>query len=503
MQIISSIGTLLEQQADTYLIFMMEEGFEESGDNVTHLLNTAMDGQLQAIVDAGDFTGKQESTLILYSQNSDIMAQRIIVVGLGMVENFTADIAKRCVAVGMKKARDLKAEVVATVTLGRDILEAVDSARCVAEGALLGLYQYRGQKADNIPENDLSTIKIVSYDDDMTPVDAGIHLGRAFGEGAILTRDLVNLPPNICTPEFMGQQARQMAEQVGLSIQVLGKQQMQALKMGALLAVARGSDTPPRFIIMEYNADKSSDYQTVVLIGKGVTFDTGGYSLKSRDGMVTMKGDMGGGGAVIGAMKTIAMLDLPIHVVGLVPAADNRVSGNAYLPQEVITASNGKTIEIISTDAEGRLLLADALVYAKRFEPDAVIDIATLTGSSVVALGTQASSLFCNDDNLAERIQQVGEGMRERVWRMPLYGEYFKAIESDTADMRNSAGRTSGVGSSAIFLKQFVEFDHWAHIDMAGLGSNAPQHDNPYIPGKTATGYGARLLAEYVRQLTV
>ena len=504
MKIVSIQGTLLEQQADTYLIFIMKDSFDDSVENISSHLNDTFIKQFKSIVEAGDFNGEQASTLVLYPQGDDITAKRIIVVGLGAGDKFTADVGKRCVAVGMKKARDLKAELVATVTLKAfGNLDALDSARCVTEGALLGLYQYHGQKSDNPPENSITAIHIMANESPMAEIEAGIRLGKAFAEGTILTRDLVNLPPNICTPDYMGQQASKMGEQVGLRVEVLGKQQMQALKMGALLAVARGSDTPPRFIIMEHNADKASEYQTIVLIGKGVTFDTGGYSLKSRDSMVTMKGDMGGGGAVIGAMKTIAMLDLPIHVVGLVPSADNRVSGDAYLPQEVIRASNGKTIEIISTDAEGRLLLADALVYAKRFTPDAVIDIATLTGSSVIALGTQASSLFCTDDSLAEGLRQVGEGMRERVWRMPLYDEYFKAIESDTADMRNSAGATSGVGSAAIFLKQFVDFDIWAHIDMAGLGSNAPQQDNPYIPGKTATGYGARLLAEYVRQLTV
>lgn len=502
MNIISSKGTLLDQDADTYLIFMMDDSFEDTRDNATHQLDIAIDGQLKSIVEAGDFGGKQESTLVLYPQHSDITAKRLIIVELGAVDKFTSDVAKRCVAVGIKKANSLKSKVVATVTLGtgRGNLDVTESARCITEGSLLGLYQYHGQKAGDAPENSIETLKICSYDNELTPIDNGIKIGEAFAEGAILTRNLVNLPPNICTPDYMGKQAIEMAKQVGLKIDVLGQQQIQALKMGALLAVARGSDTPPRFIVMEHNADKVAEYQTVVLVGKGVTFDTGGYSLKTRDGMVTMKGDMAGGGAVIGAMKTIAMLDLPIHVVGLVPTADNRVSGDAYLPQEVITASNGKTIEIISTDAEGRLLLADALVYAKRFDPDVVIDIATLTGSSVVALGTQASSLFCTDDDLAGRLIQVGEGVRERLWQMPLYEEYFSSIESDTADMRNSAGRMSGVGSAAIFLKQFVEFDAWAHIDMAGLGSNAPSQGNPYVPGKTATGYGARLLAEYVMQ---
>lgn len=504
MNIIASTGTLADQSADTYLVFMMTDSLTEDRDDAFHYMNVMTDGQLQTIVNAGEFEGAQESLVVIYPQNNDVSAARIMVVGLGFRDEFTPDVAKRCVAVGMKKARGAKSKSIATQLLGieRDSLAVTDSARAIAEGALLGLYQYHGQKTTAAPEDIIETLIIAVDDQNLSEIETGIATGIAFAEGAKLTRDLVNLPPNICTPDYMGRAAIEMAEQVGLNCDVLGKQQMEALKMGAHLAVARGSDTPPRFIVMEHNADKSADYKTVVLIGKGVTFDTGGYSLKSRDGMVTMKGDMGGGGAVIGAMKTIAMLKLPIYVVGLVPAADNRVSGDAYLPQEVITASNGKTIEIISTDAEGRLLLADALVYAKRFEPDVVIDIATLTGSSMVALGGQASSLFCTDDGVAQQLQDAGETMRERVWRMPLYEEYFKAIESDTADMRNSAGRTSGVGSAAIFLKQFVEFESWAHIDMAGLGSNAPAQNNPYVTGKTATGYGARLMSEFVKQLS-
>jgi leucyl aminopeptidase len=270
--------------------------------------------------------------------------------------------------------------------------------------------------------------------------------------------------------------------------------------MGALLAVAQGSETPPCFIIMEHNADRAQELDTLVLVGKGVTFDTGGYSLKPKDSMIGMKADMGGGAAVIGAMQTVALLDLPLHVVGLVPAADNMISGRAYRPQDVIRASNGKTIEIISTDAEGRMLLADALVYARRHDPAAVVDIATLTGSCVVALGHAAAGLFSTDDELRDLLMASGEAAQERVWPLPLYPEYAKALESDTADMKNSGGR-NGVGTSAMFLKNFVDYPKWAHIDMAGM-SLSTGGDVAYIPAKGATGYGSRLLAGFVDQWT-
>jgi leucyl aminopeptidase len=310
-----------------------------------------------------------------------------------------------------------------------------------------------------------------------------------------LARDLVNLPPNICTPAHMAQVAAEMAQTVGLKSEALDRAQMEALKMGALLGVAQGSATPPKFIVLEHNAGRT-DLATLVLAGKGVTFDTGGYSIKTFEGMGTMKGDMAGGAAVIGALGAIAGLKLPLHVIGLVPAVDNMIGGNAYRPQEVLTASNGVTIEIISTDAEGRLLLADALVYASRYKPAAVVDIATLTGSCVTALGQGiASGLFSPNDTVRERLMTAADKTAERLWPLPLFPDYDKAIESTTADIKNSGGARGGVGTSAMFLKHFVDYP-WAHIDMAGMNFDLP--DNPYLP-KGASGYGVRLLTAFAQ----
>ena len=270
---------------------------------------------------------------------------------------------------------------------------------------------------------------------------------------------------------------------------------MQALGMGALLAVAQGSDTPPRFIILEHNPGRAEELPSIVLVGKGVTFDTGGYNLKTGDGMANMKTDMAGGAAVIGAMQAIAALKIPLHVVGLVPAADNMINGSAYRASEVVTASNGTTIEIVSTDAEGRMLLADALVFAARFKPVAVVDIATLTGACVVALGGAAAGLFASDDGLRDQLLAAGGTTQEKLWPLPLFPEYEKTLELQVADMKHSGGRMGGVGSSAMFLKHFTSYP-WAHIDMAGMASGAK--DIPYSP-EGATGYGVRLLAEFVR----
>ena len=274
---------------------------------------------------------------------------------------------------------------------------------------------------------------------------------------------------------------------------------MVALKMGALLAVAQGSDTPPRFIILEHNGERADELDTIVLVGKGVTFDTGGYSLKSKEGMARMKTDMAGAAAVIGTMRAIGELGVELHVVGLAPAADNMIGSHAYRPQEVFTASNGVTIEIVSTDAEGRMLLADALVYASRYQPAAVVDIATLTGACAVALGKVAAGLFSTDDALRERLLAAAKASNEKLWPLPLFPEYEKSIESETADIKNSSSdRAAGVGSSATFLKHFVDYPAWAHIDMAGLASDIK--DIPYVPERGASGFGVRLLTEFVRR---
>jgi leucyl aminopeptidase len=397
------------------------------------------------------------------------------------------------------KARELKVNHAATALHGTGAggIAVEDSAQAITEGSLMALYDYRGQKSGEKPEAFPKQLDLIILDDKDGRAVQGIQAGTAIAAGVEVARDLANLPPNICTPAYMAQTATELAQTVGLKIEVLGKTQIESLKMGALLGVAQGSDNPPCFIILEHNAGRD-DLDTVVLVGKGVTFDTGGYSIKTAEGMVGMKGDMSGGAAVIGAMGVIAGLKVPLHVVGLIPASDNMISGAAYRPQDVLTASNGVTIEVISTDAEGRLLLADALVYASRCKPSAVVDIATLTGACVVALGEgMAAGLFSTDDTLRDTLLAAGSFTAERVWPMPLFPEYEKSLESQTADIKNTGGRMGGVGTSAMFLKHFVDYPAWAHIDMAGMMST--MGDVPYVP-KGATGYGVRLLADFVQR---
>ena len=491
--------SILEADADTVVLYLLAE--EETFAGEVAALNSTLNGLVQDLIDGGDFSGKAEQIAVVYPRGA-IKARRVMLAGLGERQTFQMSNLRRASAVAARRARDLGAETLALSLPVMDGLSATELGQIAVEGALMGLYSYHGQKTGDKPRSGPQALQIIADDgSDLMVLRAAAERGKAYAEGAWLARDLVNMPPNICTPEYLAQRAGEMAATVGLKVEALGVQQMRALKMGALLAVAQGSDAPPRFIVLEHNASRAKELPTIVLVGKGVTFDTGGYSLKSPDNMVGMKADMGGGAAVIGAMQVIATLDVPLHVVGLVPAADNMISGHAYRPQEVVTASNGKTIEIISTDAEGRLLLADALVYARRYDPAAVVDIATLTGACLVALGKVAAGLFASDDALRDSLLEAAEATGERVWPMPLFPEYRKDIESQTADMKNSGGRAGGAATAAAFLSYFVDYPAWAHIDMAGMMLDA--EDNPCFPEKGGTGYGARLLARFVEQWAV
>lgn len=495
MDIKAVAGRVESAAADAVIIDLFEDT-ELSG--ATAALDQALDGMISNLIEDGDFSGKSGQVAVLYTRGA-LPSKRVILVGMGKRESFALEVARRASAMAILKARDLKLKHVASVLHGAGTGgHAINAAaQAVTEGSLLALYEYRGQKSGEQTEEFPKILDLLIVDENDARAQEGIKHGMAIAAGVRIARDLVNLPPNICTPQYMAEIAADLARTVGLKFEALGRPEMEALKMGALLGVAQGSDTPPRLIILEYNAGRD-DLPAVVLVGKGVTFDTGGYNIKTSDGMSTMKGDMAGGAAVIGALGAIAGLGLPLRVVGLIPAADNMISGHAYRPQEVLTASNGVTIEIISTDAEGRLLLADALVYAARYKPDAVVDIATLTGSCVTALGANvAAGLFSTSEKLRDTLVAAGIESAEKVWPLPLFPEYDKAIESNTADIRNSGGPRGGVGTSAAFLRRFVSYPAWAHIDMAGMTFDQP--DTPYIP-KGATGYGVRLLTEFVRR---
>ncbi len=309
---------------------------------------------------------------------------------------------------------------------------------------------------------------------------------------------MVNWPGNYATPTFLAQQAQKLAETTNLACQVYDEAAMLELGMGGLLGVSEGSDQPARFIVLEHNAN-STDLDTIVLVGKGVTFDSGGISIKPADDMDRMRSDMAGGAAVMGAMLAVSMLALPLHVVALVPATENMPDGRALKPGDILRMMNGKTVEVINTDAEGRLILGDALCFAARYNPKAVVDIATLTGARTVALGDQAIGLFSNDDDLFQQFEAAGQKTWERVWRLPLFEEYADNLKSFAADMKHTGGKGGGACVAAAFLNKFVTYP-WVHLDVAGLVSS--ETEKAYTP-RWATGLGARILTQFLRDWAV
>jgi leucyl aminopeptidase len=323
-------------------------------------------------------------------------------------------------------------------------------------------------------------------------VEAGHRVGAAIGAGQTFTRGLQVLPGNVCTPSFLGKTAEELAQRHGFAVTVLDKAAIVREKMGALLSIAQGSAEEPRFIALEY---KGSDDKPVVLVGKGVTFDTGGISIKPAQNMEDMKFDMSGAAAVLGTFEMLGRLKPKVHVVGLIPSTENMPSGTAVKPGDVITSHFGKTIEMINTDAEGRLILCDALSYARRYQPSAVIDIATLTGAIVIALGHTASGLMGNDETLIEEVRTAGERAGERAWPLPLWDDYRDLMKSDIADVKNAGGRPAGSISAGWFLREFVDGFSWAHLDVAGTAYTEREE-----PGrvKGPTGVGVRLFSEFV-----
>jgi leucyl aminopeptidase len=496
VDIIARPGNIAEQAVDVIVLGLFQGVTQLDG--IAGAVDAALGGAIGEVIDARDFSGKSGETALFYTHGV-LHSSRVLLVGLGDESGFSAASARNAAAAAARKARDLGAQSLATVVHGADAggLDPQTAAQALVEGTRLGLYRFEGHRSHR-PEDwkaDPQNIIIVATDPErLAAYQAGMARGAAVASGVELARTMVNEPGNHMTPSRMALAASHLAGETGLQIHMLGRDEMTELGMGILLAVAAESDESPQFIILEHNAGRE-DLPTVVLIGKGVTFDSGGITLKPADEMWRMKADMAGAAAVIAVLGVTARLNLPLHVVGLAPCAENLPGGRAQKPGDVFTGMTGKTTEVISTDAEGRMLLADALAYAARFHPQAVVDIATLTAAQRIALGPQAAALFSNDEMLAVRLLAAGQASGDRLWRMPLYDEYVEAIKSQAADVKNSGGRYGGVGTSAKFLEHFTEGYPWAHIDMSSMSLS--DEDKPSQP-KGATGYGVRLLTAFL-----
>jgi len=491
-----AVGRLEAWEGDA-LVVNLFEGVTSPG-GATGAADAALGGAVSELIATGELTGKLGQVAVLHTRGA-LPARRVLVVGLGPRDSFGPEAARRAAAAAAKRAQELGARTLATIAHGAGVggLDPARAARATLEGSALAAYAFAGWKRRRDEGRRLQRVTLLEADGAKLPaLEDALRLARAVVKGTYLARDLVNAPPNVATPAFLAEAARALDGRGGLRVAVHDAAWAAEQRMGAYLAVARGSANEPRFIVMEHDPGER-DLPTVVLVGKGVTFDTGGFSLKTHDGMSTMKGDMAGAAAVIGTMAAVAELAPRLRVVGLCPCVENMADGRAYRPSDVIVAADGTSIEVISTDAEGRLALADALVYAKRYRPSAVVDVATLTGASVVALGRGvSSSLFANDDGLAAELLRAAEESGERLWRMPLFEEYAKAIESQVADLKNSGGQGSGVGTAAAFLQAFTDYP-WAHVDMAGMDQTDKPGPRAYLQ-QGATGYGVRLLCEFL-----
>ena len=475
----------------------------ESKDQLPPLLqqiDSLSGGRLRDLQQAGELTG-QSLDMVLLHHVPGLVANRLLLVGAGKPEKFGLPELRKVAAAAL---RHLKSKGVRTIAflLPPDIPIA-DAAQAVTEGALLGDYEADKYKTDKNDQKKVAAFTVAGLDgDQQAEVEAAVRRGRVIAEAQNFTRDLVNEPSNALTPRILAQRALEMAQQFGLEAEILDEKRIAELGMGAFLAVARGSDEPPRFIILRYSPRELAASAPVFgLVGKGITFDSGGISIKPAEGMEKMKYDMAGGATMLGVMRAITQLNLPFRVMAFVPAAENLMSGRAQKPGDIQTSLSGKTIEVLNTDAEGRLVLADALTYAKRLGCTCLIDAATLTGAIVVALGNLNAGIFASDAVLLERFLASAQAAGEKMWSMPLDEEYAELMKSHIADLKNISGqRGGGAITAAMFLKAFAEETPWLHLDIAGT---AWLDDPKPWSARGASGIGVRTLIHFLTHYPV
>jgi leucyl aminopeptidase len=446
------------------------------------------------LIACGEVTGKMLETTLLHKP-AGMKAKRLLLVGGGKAKAFTSSELRKLAGAAVRnlKAKDLKSFAFVAPNLRSG---AEDAAKSIVEGAFVGNFEPDYYKSDR-KEQKIEELVIVAAKGNEKSLRAAMEQGRIIGEAQNFTRDLVNEPSNRMTPTILADRAKQMCDDVGLECEIYGPDKIKELKMGAFWSVAQGSDEEPRLIVMRYEPARAPKKHVLGLVGKGVTFDTGGISIKPADGMEKMKYDMAGGAAMIGAMRAIAQLKPNVRVIGIVCATENMPSGKAQKPGDVQIAMSGKSIEIINTDAEGRLVLADGLHYAQQLGCTHLIDAATLTGACVVALGMVNAGIFANDDNFYKSFSKSLQKSGEKMWRLPVDDEYREMIKSGIADIVNSGGRWGGAVTAAMFLKEFVSGNTpWIHLDIAGV---AWIEDNKPWIAKGPSGVPVRSLAEFAR----
>ncbi len=490
MEIKIIAGNIAQIEADAIVVNLFED--VEQPDGATAAVDKALDGVISSLISRGEIKGKFGEVSIIHTFGK-LSAAMVAVAGLGKRQDFNVDKIRGVAGEFCRALRKLNCHKIATMLHGAGIdgIELETSAESIAEGALLGLYSFTKYKK---PEyEDIEEMLVVVREKEKVPIlELAIGKGKLVAEATSLARDMVNEPANYMTPSQMAEVAKDIASKYNLEFKVFDREDMEAMGMGALLGVAKGSNQPPKLITLSYKGDERSE-KAVGFLGKGITFDSGGISIKSSEGMNEMKDDMAGAAAVMTALGAIAQLRPKINVTAIIAATENLPSGTALKPGDVLKAMNGKTIEVISTDAEGRLTLADALSYAQKLALSPLIDLATLTGACRVALGTLYSGLFGNDQDLVDKVLKAAEKSGERMWQMPMPEEYKEQNKSEIANVKNTGNRYGGAITAALFLAEFVANIPWVHIDIAGTAFSTKE--SGYIV-KGATGVGVRTLIE-------
>lgn len=493
MNIRVQAGRIEDCSSDAIVLLLFKD---ESLPAMARHVDDKLKGAITRAIKDKEFSAKPGQAHFLSVNMDKVALKKVVLAGMGARNQFSLDKIRGAASRAAVFCRNMSLTNLAYLQPLDSPCTPEESMQSLVEGTMLGLYRFdKYHTEDKSEEKSIGEISIYTEVNKVKDGQKVAERAHKICEAANLTRNLNNEPGNVATPAYMAQKAHEAASKFGFKCKILGQKEIESLKMNSFLSVAKGSVQEPKFVIMEHN---SSAKDTIVIVGKGITFDSGGISIKPSKDMEKMKWDKSGGCAIIGTMAAAAMLKLPVHLVGLAPFTENLPSGSASKPGDVVAASNGKTIEIANTDAEGRLVLADALVYASKYKPKAVIDLATLTGACVVALGDVAAGLFGNDEKLMEKIRKAGERSGERCWPLPLWREYDDKIKSDIADVKNIGNMPGDAGAitAAAFLKKFVNYP-WAHVDIAGTAWN--DYDKPYgIKG--ATGFGVRLLVEMLKE---
>ncbi|MDP6422341.1 MAG: leucyl aminopeptidase [SAR202 cluster bacterium] len=491
-------GNIAEIEASAVVVNIFE-GVTEPGGAAAEI-DKKLDGAITALVADGEIKGKRGEFTLIHTLGR-LPATRVVVAGLGKSDDLTLDVVRGVAGGAGRFVRSKHVASFASVLHGAGAggIDAEDCAQAMAEGTVMGLYRFDKykSKSDTDPVEEITLVTLSG--DGIGQIESRVEKGEIIAEAVALCRDMSNEPANTMTPTAMAEHALEVARDTGMEIEVLDRDKMAELGMGSLLGVAQGSSEPPKLIVLKYHGDPDDEDNSLGILGKGITFDSGGLDIKGAAGMLTMKGDMAGGASIIGAMGAIARIKPKVNVVGIVPATENMPGGKAQRPGDVVRAMNGKTIEIGNTDAEGRLVLADAVCYARSLGLTRLVDVATLTGAVVVALGDLAIGAFGNNREWTDRIIEAGANVGERIWELPTYPEYQRQYRSDIADIKNTGERGGGAITGAMIIGEFADDAAWAHLDIAGTAKTS--RNSGYTP-KGATGTPVRTLVELAESVS-